>query len=286
VLALEFASFHDPRVTSITRTPRVALRPFVQTVWAFDACAEPAAVHRGMERVLPTGGMHVVIRLSPAPLTLFDDATGANPRVIGHSLVGGARSAFYVRSVAEPSHSIGAQLQPGAAFALFGVSAAELAERHTPLEDLWGREAERVREQLATAGSLEVELELFEAILTARLTNAPALHPATADALARLAAGACVADVVRHSGCCHRAFIATFRAAVGLTPKTFCRVRRFQQAIERLGRERTSLADLAGSAGYADQAHLTREFAAFSGVSPAAYRRLSPAASNHVPIRT
>jgi AraC-like DNA-binding protein len=281
-----FAAFHDPRVTSIIRKPRLALRPFVQKVWAFDPCAQRAPLHRGLERVLPTGGMHVVIRLSPAPVTLFDDATGANPRVVGHCLVGGARSAFYVRSVAEPSHSVGAQLQPGAAFALFGVSAADLAERHTPLEELWGREAAHVRERLATAGSLEAQLELFETILTARLSDAPVLHPATADALARFAAGARVADVVRHSGYSHRAFITMFRAAVGLTPKTFCRVRRFQRAIERIGRERASLADLAASTGFADQAHLSREFAAFSGVSPAAYRTVSPDAPNHLPIRS
>jgi AraC-like DNA-binding protein len=263
---------------------RVSLRPFVQKVWAFGVDREPAAVHRGMERVLPTGGMHVAIRLSPAPLTLFDDVSGANPRVLGHAVVGGARSTFYVRSVAGSSHSVGAQLQPGAASALFGVPAAELAERHTPLEDLWGSEAARVRERLATAGSLEAQLDLFETILAARLADAPALPPVTAQALATFADGGRVADVVRCSGYSHRTFIAMFRAAVGLTPKTFCRIHRFQKALLRLGRPRESLADLAASAGYADQAHLSREFAAFSGVSPTNYRRLSPTAPNHVPI--
>ena len=275
--------YHHRSVISITRAPRLALRPFVQLVWAFDVGAELAARHRKMERVLPTGGMHIAIRLSPEPLTLFDDASGAHPYVVGHAVVGGARSKYYVRGVAEPSHSVGALLRPGAASVLLGVPAAELAERHTPLEDLWGYEAARIRERLAMAGSLEARLDLFEAILTARLSNAPALHPATAEALAGFAAGARVGEVVRRCGYSHRTFIAMFRAAVGLTPKTFCRIRRFQHAVERIGR--AGLADLAVSAGYADQAHLSREFAALSGVSPAEYRRLSPGAPNHLPIR-
>ena len=238
-----------------------------------------------MERVLPTGAMHVAIRLSSTPLTLFDDVSGTNPRVIGHAVIGGARSAFYVRGVAEPSHSIGALLHPAAASVLLGVPAGELADRHTPLDDVWGREAAWVRERLATAGSLEAKLELFEAVLCARLAGARALHPATAEALAGFAEGARVAEIVRRSGYSHRTFIAMFRAAVGLTPKTFCRIRRFQGAVALLGRERTSLAELSLLAGYADQAHLSRDFAAFSGISPAAYRRLSPHDPNHVPIR-
>jgi AraC-like DNA-binding protein len=229
--------------------------------------------------------MHLAIRLSAAPLTTFDDVSGANARVLGHAVVGGARSTFYVRKV-EPSQSVGALLHPGAALALFGASAAELCERHTLLEDLWGREEERVRERLAMAGSLEDKLALFETILAARFANAPAIHPATTAALAAFAGGASVAEAVRRTGLSHRTFIAMFRATVGLTPKTFCRVRRFQQVVEQLGRQQRSLAELATSVGYADQAHLSREFAAFAGVSPAEFRRLSPDASNHVPIRS
>jgi AraC-like DNA-binding protein len=271
-------------VPSISRKPCPALRPFVQIVWAVDARGERAPLRPGMERVLPTGAMHVAIRLSRAPLTLFDDASGAHPRVVGHSVIGGARSSFYVRDVAEPSYSIGAQLHPGAAPLVLGVPAAELAERHTLLGDVWGREAERIRERLASAGSLEAQLDLFEAILSARISDARALHPSTAEALAGFAGGARVDEVVRRCGYSHRTFISMFRAAVGLTPKTFCRIRRFQRAIDLLGRERGGLADLAASAGYADQAHFSRDFAAFSGVSPTEYRRLSPDASNHVRI--
>lgn len=57
---------------------------------------------------------------------------------MGSAIVGGARLGYYVRDVAEPVWSVGAELLPGAAPLLLGIPADEIAERHTSLEDLWG----------------------------------------------------------------------------------------------------------------------------------------------------
>ena len=279
----------------LTREPTAALRPFVQSLWAMDGReVSPAPTRtrgvRRMERVLPTGTMHLVMRLSPAPLVLFDDASGARSRAVGHSVIGGARSSFYVRSVAEPAHSVGVQLRPGAAAALLGAPASELAETHTPLDEVWGSRAAIARERLANAGSLEAQLDLFEALLVTQLVQgtkrrSAEIHPAVAEALVQFEAGAPVAEAVRRSGYSHRTFLTLFQRSVGLSPKVFCRIRRFQHALDRLTRERPRLVDLAADAGYADQAHLTREFTAFAGISPAEHRALAPVTSNHVPIR-
>jgi uncharacterized glyoxalase superfamily protein PhnB len=90
-------------------------------MWALDA-SEPCGVDR--ERSLPTGSMHVVIRISGAPLRVYDDPTSAVARTAGYCIVGGARSTFYVRDVSTPVHSVGAQLHPGASQLLFGVPGA------------------------------------------------------------------------------------------------------------------------------------------------------------------
>ncbi len=67
---------------------------------------------------------------------------------------------------------------------MLGVPSGELAERHTPLEDLWGRAADEARGRIAEVASPTEQLRLFESILLARIPRLRGLHPAIADALA------------------------------------------------------------------------------------------------------
>ena len=270
----------------LTRTPRPVLRPFVKTMWAMDQAPSPSTVLADRERVLPTGTMHLVFRLSNHPLRLFDDINDRNGRELGYAIVGGARSNFYVRDISEPTSSVGAQLLPGAAEFLFGVPADELAERHTPLEDLWGHSAVDQRDRLLEGDSLERRLDIFESLLMARLPRVYGLHPAVAHALERFTTTADVGEVVRQTGYSHRRFIALFSRAAGLTPKLFCRVLRFQRGVElTAAKQSPSRVDVALAAGYSDQPHFNRQFREFAGVTPGEYEQISPLSPNHVPIR-
>ncbi|WXA91049.1 helix-turn-helix domain-containing protein [Pendulispora brunnea] len=236
------------------------------------------------EYMLPTGAMHLVFCLD-APLHLYDDPQDPTGHILGHSVIGGARSTFYVKDVSRPTRSVGAQFRPGAAELLLGVPADALMERHTRLEDLWGRGAGEYRERLLEARSPEAAVDLMESLLTARLAQRRMLHPCVAGALELFGDTADVRAVVDASGYSHRRFIALFREAVGLTPKVFCRIQRFQRALAWVASEHNaSWADLALRAGYADQAHFNRDFREFAGVSPGIYRELAPVSRQHVPI--
>lgn len=270
----------------ITRLPRPSLRPFVKVLWATERTTGQKVVAGAREHVLPTGSMHLVFRFSDPPLRLFDGVEDTYGHTLGHVVVGGARSTFfYVRDISTPSCSVGAQLQPGAAEALFGATADELAERHTRLEDLWGRAALAAHEHLLEATMPERQLAVFEALLAARLPVVRGLHPAVAQALERFAASDSIEEVVKDSGYSHRHFIALFRRTVGLSPKRYCRVMRFQSALERVTLDgAASWVDLALEAGYSDQPHFTREFQEFAGVAPREYRKIAPAFPHHVKV--
>jgi AraC-like DNA-binding protein len=269
----------------LKRYPTPPLRPFVKSLWVTDQTNVPLPAEINREHVLPTGEMHLVFRLSDQPLRLFNDDADATGHILGCAIVGGARSTFYVRDISKPACSVGAQLLPGAARLLFGAPADELAERHTILDDLWGRSADLAREQLIEAGSPERRLDLLESLLAARLPAVRGLHPAVAQALEQFWTTTDVRKVVLASGYSHRQFIALFRHAVGLTPKLYCRVLRFQEALEHVAADPSvSLVDLAIDAGYSDQPHFTREFREFAGVTPEQYRQVSPTSAHHVPV--
>ena len=242
-----------------------------------------------MEHVLPTGQMHLVFRLSGAPLQLRPDGLGDPPLQTLHGpVIGGARSSFYIKRLGTPATSVGALLRPGAARALLAADASELAERHTPLADIWGADASLASEQIASAVDPVTQLAMLARILLRRLTHhaaLPALAPDVQQAIAGLRQAQRVSDVVGHSGYSHRALLVRFRQATGLTPKAWSQVWRMQRVLDSLRTDPAcSLARLAADCGFSDQAHLNRAFRAFAGVTPPQYRQQSPRHRNHLPM--
>ena len=83
-----------------------------------------------------------------------------------------------------------------------------------------------------------------------------------------------VGDVVQGIGISSRRFWELFRNEVGLSPKAFCRIRRFNAVLTHIERLTTvDWLDVALSCGYFDQAHFNHDFRAFAGLSPSAYLR-------------
>ena len=111
-------------------------------------------------------------------------------------------------------------------------------------------------------------------------------HPAVAFALERFNGQApTIGSVTRHIGLSPRRFIQLFDDEVGLTPKLFCRVRRFQGVLPLIhGGRSADWADLALQCGYFDQAHFSHDFRAFSGVSPTTYLANQGEFPNHLPL--
>lgn len=270
----------------LSRRPRPTLRPFVDLIWASTSEATLALPPGRKELVLPTGATHIVLRLDEAPLRLYadlDDDLGEN---VGTCLIGGARASPYIKDVSNPVPTVGAMLRPGAIELLSNVPAFDLAGRHTRIEDVLRPSVlSAMINQLRERPRLSDRLNLFEDILSSRLPHVHAIHPLVAHALGRFDDCACVGDVVAETGFSQRHFTRTFTEWVGLSPKTYARVRRFGRLIVRMNASPASdLADLAAAEGYADQAHMTREFHALAGVTPTRYVIAAPADRHHLPI--
>ena len=267
--------------TTLQLIPSPELQPFVQQLWWNKTPGNPKG---SREHVLPTGQMHLVFRLSGPALRVFKDNHDLEGQIMRDPVVGGTRSSFYVKELGEPVISIGAQLRPGAAQVLFGVSAAELAGHHTSLRDLWGSRAYDIFDQLATAPIPQQQLQILQTLLAERLPNVKELHPAVAQAL-EAENGQRVEDLVRSSCYSHRGFISIFKQATGLSPKRYARLMRFQKLLAAFkAYPESELTELALLTGYSDQAHMTREFREFAGVTPMQYRRRLPASPHHVLI--
>jgi len=170
---------------------------------------------------------------------------------------------------------VGVRFRPAMASGLLGVPAHALLNRQVPLHDLWGARAARSWARVGELETLEARVAAAQALVAERLAAAAAadhLVAAAARWLARHPA-APVAALRREAGLSERQLRRRFETAVGYGPKTLQRILRFQRWL-RLARQPPAppagLADLAAAAGYADQAHLTREVARLAGIPPAA----------------
>jgi AraC-like DNA-binding protein len=272
-------------MASLHRPPIAPLRGLVSTVWAQDAPAPTARPASTRERVLPTGTTHIALRIGGAPLLLFDDTADTRGHRLGHAVVGGARTAYHVRDVSQPSASVGAMLHPGAAQVLLGVPEAALAGHHTPLEHLLpAGDVAALLARLHAAAGAAARLALFEHWLMARACGRPqALHPGLVRSFRTLPHEASVAEQVRASGLSHRHYIALFRQATGLVPREWLGLQRFTHALALAADPSCGWADIAAASGYADQAHLANSFRAVVGLTPSDWRRRAdPAAPRHV----
>lgn len=242
------------------------LVPLVSGLHGYRMWGFPAGSHVGF----PSRDLTVVISLDE-PMDLSVPGQG---EVRLGSVVGGLHDRPVLIHHDGRQHGIQVALTPAGARALLGMPAAELAGLVVGLEDLLGSGGRLLQERLVDAATWKARLGLVQAALLARLDRRA--HPATAAApevgeawrvLARHDGAVGVGEVARHVGWSARQLTERFTSEFGLRPKTTARVMRFERST-RLVRPGVRLADVAATCGYADQAHLTREWQALAGVTP------------------
>lgn len=164
------------------------------------------------------------------------------------------------------------RLSPLVAPAVLGVPLAQMTGSVVALDDLWGREAARLRERLHHAPSWPARFALVHAALSRQLMGDRAVDPEVAQAWRRIAAArgqVRLGDLAASIGWSRQRLWSRFAAQLGPTPKGAAMLVRFDHAIHRLA-SGDAPARVAAESGYADQSHLHRDVRAFTGATPRA----------------
>jgi AraC-like DNA-binding protein len=190
----------------------------------------------------------------------------------GTAVVVGPWTEFFVAHLPPGTNIIGARCYPGHVPNVLGIPASELLNQSVPLRDVWGR-AETARfARIAQEPTLSARMSAMETALIGRMTDVGESDEATCAAIRWLAGHphGRVEELSRWLGFSSRQIQRRFTLAVGYGPKLFQSVLRFQRLLNLADRAdaRWNLAQLAANAGYADQAHMTREVQQFSGSPP------------------
>ncbi len=178
----------------------------------------------------------------------------------GHLLVAGPDTV--AQEVTSPAGRVyaGLRFMPGTGPSVFGVPANELRDSRVRLDEIW---PQRLVDGL-TARVSEAPDRIAALLDIAR--PRVEVDPITAAVVAGLRAGRPVSVVAQEAGLSERQLLRRSLASFGYGPKTLARVLRMGRAVA-LATGGMPAADVAASAGYADQAHLSREVKALTGVS-------------------
>jgi AraC-like DNA-binding protein len=240
-----------PASTYRELAPPPALVPYVACLWV-QQIAHGDAVFE--QPVLPDGCIDVV--------AVGDEVTLAGPATRSHTL-----------QLAPGTLTVGVRFRTGTAPSLLGASAAEFRDHDLALDDVWGGAGAALAARVAEPAGWRARLEVLVDGLIDRVGAARAIDPVGPGMAALLAAEPRrpLPQLAEAVGLSERQLRRRVEEAVGYPPRTLARVLRFQRFLRaaRASADR-SLARLAIEAGYADQAHLTRESRDLAGLPPAA----------------
>ncbi|HVO59221.1 MAG TPA: helix-turn-helix domain-containing protein [Dongiaceae bacterium] len=269
--------------------PAAPLSHFVELLWYYENAPQP---HR-RERLMPDGCVTLVVNLSEDQTRIYDPDDSRKVRTLPGCSVSGPHAQSFAIDTDEQTCVVGVSFRPAGAAPFLKLPSDELFNQHAGLDDLWGHLGSQLRERVLAAPTPRAKLAVVETMLLERSAGelcqeaAPAVDFAVGTFLAHPQL-ARIAEVTANTGFSSRHFIELFKRRVGMTPKLFCRVRRFQEVLKRI---HTGLpvvwSDLAIDGGYFDQAHFIHDFRAFSGINPSKYladHGSFPGHYNHLPI--
>jgi AraC-like DNA-binding protein len=236
------------RYTEYLPIPR--LLPHFQCVWMSSVSPD----HSGPVAVVPDGCVDLLWR-DDRFTVVGPDITAATPELGPGAIV------------------LGIRFRPGSAAKWLGQPLTEIVGREVPMAELWGSAADRIADRIGAASSARDKLRVLQELLAA---EAPKVEHPRQEAMmifrflraAASAEGRKIMALREHLGVSERTLRRQCNELFGYGPKTLDRILRFQrfQALARTEADE-GLAFLALRAGYADQAHLTREVQSLCGMT-------------------
>jgi AraC-like DNA-binding protein len=248
--------------------PRKPLSDFVALFWYWRG-QNPTYAH---ERILPTGTVELIINLKRG--AAFEAG------------LSGPKSTAFTIPRTDQEEFLGVHFLHAGAFPFLGLPTGELHNVTSSLAEIWpSRMAAQFIDQLNEAKTIEGKFHVLELSLMEAATG-PLLHdPAVSFAISefRRDPNLSSAELAERAGFSQRRFIEVFERHVGLKPKLFSRILRFQSVVQAINDKMlVDWLDVALQAGYYDQAHFIHEFQQFSGVSPSNYLNLRTVHPNHL----
>jgi AraC-like DNA-binding protein len=260
-----------PQSEYVVRHPALPVASVVERYVGYRMVGYPAGVHRG----LPSRHMTFIVSIGPGIDVVAQTDAGRSPDRY-RTVVGGLQATPAL--VAHDGHQEGVEIEltPVGCRSLLGLPAGALWNTSVELDDVVGPIGAELWERLQPTLTWDERFAVCDEVLRRLVPGGGGLGRPRAevcrswDLLVASRGGATVADLAREVGWSRPHLTRRFRDEFGLSPKLAGRVVRFERARRLLQATPpgVSIAQVAATCGYYDQAHLTRDFVDLAGCPP------------------
>lgn len=246
------------------------LQHLIKTCWFVQDAAET-----GLKtfRTIADGTPGLIFQRSESGETLWREGKKLAP-----VFVFGQSTRFAEISTAGRLDLLGIYFQPHALRCIFGLDSNEITDSCFDLTEMTSRHESSLVGQLFEAACPQLQLQRIGKFLHGLLgKNAPKEDFAARLALLKIhekQGNISLSELQRSLRLSERSLQRRFRQSVGLPPKLYLRIRRFQTSLAQIQRQDFNrLTDIAYDNGYADQSHFLRDFKEFTGWPPSHFLR-------------
>lgn len=245
--------------------PQSYLRHYIKCIWALQCNGDVPHMP-----IPPTGSAEILFSTSSKITTQIDKKTASS-----HSVIIGQRSEQSFISGNSLGDIISIMLTPYGASTLLGFAGKEFTNSCFNCQDIWGSEAEELEEKLSESVGFNQQCQVLLSFFHRRVNKIHRIHRQLQGAISALtlSGGNTPLEKLAYDTCLSpRQLQRVFKEEIGLSPKAFSQVLRFQSTLYLKEKNpQWSLLQLSLEGGYADQAHFNRSFKMYTGLSPKNY---------------
>jgi AraC-like DNA-binding protein len=267
-----------------THIPQFPLNQFVDHFIYYEGYNPEHSI----DRFLPDGNTEIIMDFSDSPQYIYDNQTLRQIQACHNVWASGVRTEFISIPSGKQAAMFVISFKKGMAYPFFPVPMDEMADRVVDADLLWGNDFAFLREYLQEIKEIALKFAAVERFLLKHFQSRLTLNPAVEYALAEIISRPDQINLARVSqdiGYSQKHFIGMFKRQVGIAPKAYLKIIRFQKAITEIEqRLEVSWTDISQDCGFYDQAHFINDFKFFSGFTPEEYTRRKNDVLNYVPV--
>ena len=265
----------------------IPVPPLNQFIESFVYYKDHHPLH-SVERFLPDGNVYVVIDLTDYPKFIYDNNTLKEIQSCRNVWFSGIRNHYITIPSGRDSEMFIINFHKGKAYPFVEMPMNELTDYVVDGELVMSNEILNMRETLLALNSPKQKFIYAEQYLSMAFARKLQVNPFidySVKLILQSPQQLSITHLSEKVGFSQKHFIKIFKEHVGVTPKTFLRIIRFQKAVYEIEATRTAnWTSIAHDSGYYDQAHFINDFKEFSGFTPYQFLNMKSSFTNYVAV--